>query len=65
MTQFLSQLTGIVTIGAFTVVFTAIVFGTLKIICGVRVSERVEIEGLDRHEHGAEAYPTFARDAIL
>ena len=26
---------------------------------GIRVSEREELEGLDSHEHGMNAYPDF------
>ena len=53
------QLLGFASIVAFTVVFTFVVFSIIKVVAGVRVDEKVEIEGLDEHEHGAEAYPYF------
>jgi Amt family ammonium transporter len=36
-----------------------VVFGALKAIMGVRVSEEEEEMGLDKSEHGTEAYPDF------
>ena len=39
--------------------FSAVVFGALKATIGVRVSDEEEEEGLDKAEHGAEAYPDF------
>ena len=36
-----------------------IIFFTLKKTVGIRVSEREELEGLDAHEHGMDAYPDF------
>ncbi|SHM56367.1 ammonium transporter, Amt family [Cyclobacterium lianum] len=58
--QILSQLTGIVAIGAFCVAFSFVVFFVLKKTTGIRVDEREEIEGLDINEHGMHAYPDFA-----
>ena len=62
--QLMSQLIGIVTIGIFTVVFSAVVFGILKAVTGLRVSEAEEIEGLDLGEHDMSAYPDFQRTYI-
>jgi Amt family ammonium transporter len=59
--QILSQLIGIVAIGAFTLVFALIVFGALKATLGIRVSEAEEAEGLDLGEHDMSAYPDFQR----
>lgn len=53
---FLPQLIGALSIGAFAFIFTFIVFGTIKAVMGVRVSEEEEAEGLDVAEHGAPAY---------
>ncbi|MEX2567244.1 MAG: ammonium transporter [Cyclobacteriaceae bacterium] len=58
--QILSQLIGIVAIGAFCVIFSFIVFFVLKKTVGIRVDENEEVEGLDINEHGMNAYPDFA-----
>ncbi|HSI78486.1 MAG TPA: ammonium transporter [Lunatimonas sp.] len=60
MSQIISQLIGIVSIGAFCVAFTFIVLYTLKKTTGIRVDEQEELEGLDINEHGMHAYPDFA-----
>lgn len=60
MSQIISQLIGIVAIGAFCVAFSFIVFFTLKKTTGIRVDEQEELEGLDINEHGMHAYPDFA-----
>lgn len=59
---FVSQLIGTIAVSAFAFIFSLIVFGALKAIMGVRVSEEEEFEGLDIGEHGQEAYPQFAPD---
>ncbi len=56
-----SQLTGIVAIGAFTVICSAIVWFALKATVGIRISEEEEYNGLDVSELGLEAYPEFGR----
>lgn len=48
----------IVAIAAF--LFSLVIFGILKVTIGVRVSEEEEEMGLDKAEHGQEAYPDFA-----
>ena len=53
------QLIGVVAVGAAAFIFSAAVFGALKASIGVRVSDEEEEEGLDKAEHGAEAYPDF------
>ena len=53
------QITGIVAIGAFTLVTSAIVWLILKAAVGIRASEEDEAMGLDRAELGMEAYPEF------
>jgi len=55
----LTQIIGTVSICGFTFVASLIVFGIIKAIIGVRVSEDEEVEGLDIGEHGQEAYPDF------
>jgi ammonium transporter, Amt family len=58
--SFLTQLIGTASILAFTLAFTFIVFGLIKVTLGVRVSDQVEVDGLDISEHGSSAYPYFA-----
>ncbi len=58
-----TQLIGIVAIGAFVFVSSAIVWYILKLTMGIRVSEKEEHEGLDQHETGLEAYPEFIKNA--
>lgn len=60
--QFLTQLYGILIIGAFCVVCSLIILSALKAIVGIRVSKEEEVEGLDIHEHGMDAYPDFIND---
>ena len=57
----ITQLTGIVAIGAFVVVTSAILWMILKVTIGIRVSEEEEFAGLDKSELGMEAYPEFGR----
>ena len=58
-----TQIIGIVAIGAFTVIFSAIVWTILKVTIGIRVSEEEERRGLDISEHGMEAYSGFVKEA--
>ena len=59
----LTQLKGIVAVGAFTTASTALVWYLLKATIGIRVSPEEEREGLDTGEHGMEAYPGFTSPA--
>ncbi|PQJ77735.1 ammonium transporter [Polaribacter porphyrae] len=52
-----SQAIGVLAYAAWSVALSFIVFGILKATMGLRVSEEVEIEGLDISEHGSIAYP--------
>lgn len=55
------QLTGFVSVAAWTVVTITIVFLVIKATLGLRVSEEEEINGLDPTEHGLpSAYAGFA-----
>ncbi|MCB1516613.1 MAG: ammonium transporter [Hyphomicrobiaceae bacterium] len=58
-TSYVTQLIGIVAIGAFTLVVSAVVWFVLKLTMGVRVNEDDEAIGLDKAEIGVEAYPEF------
>jgi len=61
--NFLAQIIGILTIGGFTVVFSAIVWGILRATLGVRVGMEEEMQGLDIGEHSMEAYSGFVKEA--
>lgn len=54
-----AQAVGILVVGAFTFVASLIVWYLIKVIFGLRVSVKEEMEGLDIHEHGNQAYPEF------
>ena len=51
-----SQIIGVLAIGAWALGLGFILFLVLKATVGVRVSRRIEEEGLDVYEHGESAY---------
>jgi len=53
------QLTGMLTIFVWVFVTSMIVWGALKAVMGIRVTEEEEYEGVDISECGMEAYPEF------
>ncbi|WP_459869535.1 ammonium transporter [Endothiovibrio diazotrophicus] len=55
----MAQLTGLVTIFAWVFGSSLVVWGVIKAIMGLRVSEEEEWEGVDQAECGMEAYPEF------
>jgi Amt family ammonium transporter len=57
--DFVAQITGIVAIGAFVSLASAVLWLALKATVGIRVSEEHEDLGLDMAELGMEAYPEF------
>ncbi len=57
--QFLSQCIGIVAYAILCISSSYFIIFTLKKTIGIRVSEREELEGLDKFEHGINAYPDF------
>ena len=59
----ITQIIGIVAVGLFTVIFSAIVWSILKFTIGIRVHEDEERRGLDISEHGMEAYSGFVKEA--
>jgi len=61
--SFMTQLMGVVGIGAFVIVTSAIVWMVLKFTIGIRADEEAEAAGLDKVELGLEAYPEFGRGA--
>lgn len=57
---FLTQLLGSAAVVVFTLVCMTVVFWCIKATVGLRVSEKEEVEGLDRNEHGLiSAYGDF------
>ena len=59
LSQLWHQLIGIVTIGVFCCASAFSILFLLKKTIGLRVSVHEEIEGLDLHEHGVNAYSDF------
>lgn len=57
--SFSGQLIGAATIFVWVFGTSLIVWGTLKAVMGIRVSEQEEYEGVDMSECGMEAYPEF------
>ncbi len=55
------QALGVVSIGAFIVVTSALVWMAMKVTIGLRPDEQVEYDGLDSHEVGLPAYPEFVQ----
>ena len=53
------QIKGIVIVGIFTFVLSLIVWGILKAVMGIRISEEEEYTGIDVEEFGLHAYPEF------
>jgi Amt family ammonium transporter len=59
--SFGTQITSIVIVGAFTFVVSWVVWTIINLVMGIRVSEEVELEGLDKAELGMESYPEFSK----
>ncbi|AWX43473.1 Putative ammonium transporter [Flagellimonas maritima] len=57
--QFLVQLAGVGAAATFCSITAFIILFTIKKVSGLRVSEKEEVEGLDIHEHGMDAYADF------
>ncbi|MBI6115827.1 ammonium transporter [Salegentibacter maritimus] len=57
--QFLTQLTGVGIIGAFSCISAYVILSVIKSTMGLRMEEKEETEGLDTHEHGMNAYAEF------
>jgi Amt family ammonium transporter len=58
-TNFGDQLVGILSIGAFVVITSSIVWFAIKAVIGLRPTVEEEIAGMDTVEVGVEAYPEF------
>ena len=57
--SYVGQIVGALTIFGWVFVTSLIVFGIIKAVMGLRVSEEEEYEGVDLAECGMEAYPEF------
>jgi len=63
--QLISQLVGIVAVGAFTTVFSLAAWYFIKLVFGLRVPLKEELDGLDISEHGMEAYNGFVYESEM
>ncbi|WP_064665596.1 ammonium transporter [Pseudoalteromonas prydzensis] len=54
-----NQLIGLVCILGFVFIASLIVWGILKKTMGIRVTEEEELNGMDQHDCGIDAYPEF------
>tara|TARA_Y100000588_G_scaffold253782_1_gene268301 strand:+ start:595 stop:1863 length:1269 start_codon:yes stop_codon:yes gene_type:complete len=59
--SFSGQIIGAATIFIWVFVTSLIVWGILKVVMGIRVSEEDEYEGMDIADCGMEAYPEFVK----
>ncbi|QIJ02502.1 ammonium transporter [Stutzerimonas balearica] len=59
--SFAAQLLGVASIFAWVFVASLVIWGILKAVIGLRVSEEEEYEGVDVVECGLEAYPEFTK----
>ena len=59
--QLFYQAIGVLTIGAFVVSSTSVMWFVIKKTIGIRVSQEEEYSGLDIGEHAMEAYPYFEK----
>ena len=62
--SFSTQIIGIIAMGAFTFIASAIVWFVLKASMGIRASQEDEMKGLDVAEIGVEAYPEFSGSGV-
>lgn len=61
--QLITQVIGIFAAGIYVVVATSILWAIIRAVCGLRVGQAEELEGLDVGEHGNEAYFGFVMQA--
>ncbi|NKI26228.1 ammonium transporter [Arenibacter sp. 6A1] len=59
LSQFIYQLSGVAIIGLFCSISAFIILISIKKLSGIRVTKEEEVEGLDIHEHGMDAYADF------
>lgn len=58
-TTFSAQFLGAATIFVWVFIASLVIWGILKATMGIRVSEEEEMEGMDMHDCGVDAYPEF------
>ena len=58
---YFGQFIGVVSVGLFVSIISAIIWYSLKLTIGMRVSEEDEYIGLDQSELGVPAYPEFVK----
>jgi len=63
--SFVAQATGVIAVGIFVFVASAIVWMILAAVLGLRPSQEEEMAGLDQTEIGIEAYPEFGRGSQI
>jgi ammonium transporter, Amt family len=63
--QLIAQLTGILAVGAFVTIFSIAAWLFIKVVFGLRVPLKAELDGLDISEHGMEAYNGFVYESDL
>jgi Amt family ammonium transporter len=61
--SFVTQIYGIVVIGAFSFAASLLVFYIISATIGLRSSKEEEIQGLDKAELGMDAYPEFLKSS--
>jgi Amt family ammonium transporter len=59
LSQFMTQVVGVVSVFLWTFTAALIVFAAAKAIMGLRVTDEEQLKGLDIGEHGMEAYAGF------
>ncbi len=57
--SFVTQLIGVLCYAGICLISSFLIIYVLKATMGIRVSEKEELEGLDAHEHGMDAYADF------
>ncbi len=60
-TNFLTQGTGVLAYGGFTLAASFVIWFALKLLMGIRIDPEQEDIGIDRAECGLDAYPEFVR----
>ena len=60
-TSIVTQFIGVISIGVFVSVVSAIVWFVMKSTIGIRISEEAELVGVDKSELGMDAYPDFSK----
>ena len=61
--QIITQMTGILAVGAFIAIFSLAAWFFVQVVFGLRVPEKAELDGLDISEHGMEAYHGFVTES--